>query len=185
IEARIMSPLLIPIVWFFARAVDRYAHRRLAVGAAALVALWSVAAGAMVARDFPDRLPASAANPERHGPELYEQVDALPADAAILTNSPQRVWWNTGRVPTSLAFTESTPGNSHFPLSTEETVERACRVAYLAWFPTLENAGGDDPWEVRPDLVELVVLDLATTVDDGDLYLLTPRDRSACGTGSP
>ncbi|MGI9646680.1 MAG: hypothetical protein ACR2O6_15345, partial [Ilumatobacteraceae bacterium] len=59
IEARIMSPLLIPIVWFFARAVDRYAHRRLAVGAAALVALWSVAAGAIVARDFPDRLPAS------------------------------------------------------------------------------------------------------------------------------
>jgi hypothetical protein len=111
---------------------------------------------------------------------LYDDIDALPADARILTNNPQRVWWFTNREPTLMGFTRPRPGNSHYPLDPQHTVLEACSGhAYLAWFDSLQNAGAS-PAERRPDLAALVDLQLEASVPGGDLYRLVPVDASSC-----
>ena len=110
---------------------------------------------------------------------LRERADDF--DALVLTNNPQRVWWNTGRVPVLLGFTRPTPGNSHFPLSPAETIGQACAgEAYLAWFPGLRNAERRSPATLRPDLAELVGLSEIESVRGGALYLLVPDDPERC-----
>ena len=64
-----------------------------------------------------------------------------------------------------------------------ETVHEACTGrTYLAWFNGLLNAG-IGPRERRPDLAQLVDLELQTSVPGGQLYLLKPLDPSTCGQG--
>ena len=111
---------------------------------------------------------------------MHDLIDELPADAQVLTNNPWGVWWQNQREPTLFAFTRPRPGNSHFPISGERTLELACTMpTYLAWFPDLMNAG-DGPDERRPDLLEVVDLHLQDVVPGGQLYRCVPRDPAAC-----
>jgi hypothetical protein len=180
IELRVMSPMLIPVIYMASVTLDRLCNRRsLAVAGTALLGWWMYQGVAFAAR-FPDLETGGAGYKPQFAPRLYDIVDALPADARILTNNPQRVWWFTHREPTLMAFTRPRPGNSHYPLDAAHTVQEACSGrAYLAWFDSLQNAGAS-PQERRPDLVTVVDLHLETSVPGGDLYLLTPLDTSSC-----
>ncbi|MGZ4741214.1 MAG: hypothetical protein ACXVLM_18420 [Ilumatobacteraceae bacterium] len=180
IELRVMSPMLIPVVYFATVMLNRLCTARAAavVGAAAFG--WWIYQGAAFAVRFPDLSTGSSGYKPQFSPQLYDVIDALPADATVLTNSPQRVWWFTDREPTLFAFTRPRPGNSHYPLDADHTVAQACSGhAYLAWFDGLQNAG-DGPAERRPDLLKLVDLQPQRSVPGGELYLLAPHDPSKC-----
>jgi hypothetical protein len=111
---------------------------------------------------------------------LYDLDDTLPADANLLTNSPQRVWWQNHRDPTLFAFTRPRAGNSNYPLSPAATLGYACRPnTYLAWFGELGNAG-KGPSERRPDIAAVIDLTLERSVPGGALYVLSPRDPTQC-----
>jgi hypothetical protein len=97
IELRVMSPILIPVIYAACVTFDRFCTRRvLAVAGTALLGWWMYQGVAFAAR-FPDFAPAGAGYKPQFSPQLYDAIDALPADARILTNSPQRVWWFTDR----------------------------------------------------------------------------------------
>ena len=180
IELRVMSPMLIPVVYFAAVMFDRVCTARMAAVAGAALFGWWIYQGAAFAVRFPDLAPGSSGYKPQFSPQLYDVIDALPADATVLTNNPQRVWWFTDREPTLFAFTKPRPGNSHYPLDAAHTVAQACSGhAYLAWFDGLENAGGG-PAERRPDLLKLVDLQPQQSVPGGELYLLAPHDPSKC-----
>ncbi|HEY7625936.1 MAG TPA: hypothetical protein VH761_02670 [Ilumatobacteraceae bacterium] len=180
IELRVMSPMLIPIVYFAAVTFDRLATRRLFSLAGGVVLVWWCYQGVAFAARFPDLAPGSSGYKPQFSPQLYDAIDALPGDAVILTNSPQRVWWFTDREPTLMGFTRPRPGNSHYPLDAADTFDQACSGhAYLAWFEGLQNAG-DGPAERRPDLLEVVDLELRKSVPGGELYFLSPVDSSRC-----
>jgi hypothetical protein len=180
IELRVMSPMLIPTIYLACVTFDRLCTRKaLAVIGTGLLGWWMYQGVAFAAR-FPDFAPAGAGYKPQFSPQLYDAIDALPADARVQTNNPQRVWWFTDREPTLMGFTRPRPGNSHYPLDADQTVQEACTGhAYLAWFDSLQNAG-DGPNERRPDLVALVDLQLETALPGGDLYKLAPLDPSAC-----
>jgi hypothetical protein len=184
IELRVMSPTLIPLIYFACVTFDRFCTRRvMAVVGTGLLGWWMYQGVAFAAR-FPDLAPGGAGYKPQFSPELYDAIDALPADAMVLTNNPQRVWWFTDREPTLMGFTRPRPGNSHYPLDADHTVQEACTGrAYLAWFHSLQNAG-DGPAERRPDLVAIVDLQLETIVPGGELYRLAPLDPSACRAGA-
>ena len=180
IELRVMSPMLIPVVYFAAVMFDRVCTVRIAavVGAAAFG--WWVYLGVAFAAHFPDLAPGSSGYKPQFSPQMYDVIDGLPASATVLTDNPQRVWWFTDREPTLFAFTRPRPGNSHYPLDAAHTVAQACSGhAYLAWFDGLANAGGG-PRERRPDLMTLVDLQQQQSVSGGELYLLVPLDPSKC-----
>ena len=183
IELRVMSPIVIPLIYFAVVTFDRVCtSRAVAVIGVALLALWMYQGIAFAAR-FPDFAPSSSAYKPQFAPQLYDAIDTLPADARILTNNPQRVWWFTDRVPTQMGFTRPRPGNSHYPLDAADTLDEACGGhTYLAWFDSLLNAG-IGPKERRPDLAALVDLELQTSVPGGQLYLLAPVDPSTCRQG--
>ena len=135
----------------------------------------SVLHGVLFAAQFPDRAHLSTGYRGLHAPALYDVVDELPADVTVLTNYPQGLWWQTRREPTLFAFTRPRPGNSHLPLTLDETVEQICaRTTYLAWFAGLRNAG-EGPAERRPEIVEMVDLITEHTVPGGVLYRLELR----------
>ena len=143
--------------------------------AGALLASLSVLHGVLFAAQFPDRAHLSTGYRGLHAPALYDVVDELPADVTVLTNYPQGLWWQTRREPTLFAFTRPRPGNSHVPLTLDETVEQICaRTTYLAWFAGLRNAG-EGPAERRPEIVEVVDLITEHTVPGGVLYRLELR----------
>jgi hypothetical protein len=184
IELRVMSPILIPLVYFACVTFDRVCTTRgLALVGTALLGWWMYQGVAFAAR-FPDFAPLSSAYKYQYAPQLYDVIDSLPQDATVLTNNPQRVWWFTGREPTVMGFTRPRPGNSHYPLDAEHTLQAACTGrAYLAWFDGLLNAGGG-PTERRPDLVDLVDLQVETSVPGGQLFHLSPRDPASCRSGA-
>ncbi|HZX54330.1 MAG TPA: hypothetical protein VFE86_06600, partial [Ilumatobacteraceae bacterium] len=183
IEMRVMSPIMIPLIYFVMVAFDRVRTTRAIAVAGAFVLGWWIYQGVALAVRFPDRAPTSSAYEAQFSPELYDAIDTLPADARVLTNNPQRVWWFTDREPTQMGFTRPRPGNSHYPIDAAETVKEACTGhAYLAWFNGLLNAG-ITPQERRPDLTALVDLKLQTSVLGGQLYLLAPVDASSCRQG--
>jgi hypothetical protein len=180
IELRVMSPMLIPVVYFAAVVIDRVCTVRIAAIAGAAAFGWWIYLGAAFAAHFPDLATGSSGSKPQFSPQMYDVIDALPADAIVLTDNPQRVWWFTDREPTLFAFTKPRPGNSHYPLDAAHTVAQACTGhAYLAWFDGLANAGGG-PAERRPDLLELVELQQQQAVIGGELYLLAPRDPAKC-----
>jgi hypothetical protein len=183
IELRVMSPMVIPLIYFAVVAFDRVCTTRaIAVIGVALLGWWMYQGVAFAVR-FPDLAPSSSAYKPQFAPQLYDAIDTLPAEARILTNNPQRVWWFTDRVPTQMGFTRPRPGNSHYPLDAADTLKEACTGhAYVAWFDGLLNAG-IGPQERRPDLAALVDLELQTSVPGGQLYLLAPLDPSTCGQG--
>lgn len=184
VEARIMFPAMIPLVYFLVVAADGRLRAPVGRALATLVGAAWVTAGLAAAWTAPDRLAGSAADPEPFSPQLYEHVAALADDSAVLTNNPWRVWWQTGHDPVEFAFTRPTPGNSHFPLSGAEIVSRACAgPTYLAWFPELQNANGGTPFQIRPDLVVSVGLDRVESVDDGgELFRVVALDPGTCGS---
>lgn len=184
IELRVMSPMLIPLVYLTAVTFDRVCTTRSValVGTAALG--WWMYQGAAMAARFPDFAPGGSGYKAQYAPQLYDTVDSLPDGATILTNNPQRVWWFTHREPTVMGFTRPRPGNSHYPLDADHTVQAACSGhAYLAWFDGLQNAVGG-PAERRPDLAALVDLQPDIAVPGGELYRLVPRDATACRSGA-
>lgn len=187
IELRVMSPMLIPVVYVATVAFDRVCTRRgIALAGTALLGWWMYQGAAFAVR-FPDLAPGGSGYKPQFSPQLYDAIDALPADARVLTNNPQRVWWFTDREPTLTGFTAPRAGNSHYPLDAQHTVQEACTGrAYLAWFSGLQNAG-DGPSERRPDLVALVDLQLETSVPGGRLYRIAPLDPATCrpDTGQP
>ena len=129
IELRVMSPILIPLVYFAAVTFDRVCTTRgIALVGTALLGWWMYQGAAFAAR-FPDLAPGGSGNKAQFSPQLYDVIDALPAHSTILTNNPQRVWWFTDREPTVMGFTEPRPGNSHYPLECrrhrESSVQRA------------------------------------------------------------
>jgi hypothetical protein len=180
IELRVMSPMLIPLVYLASVTFDRFCTKRtVAIAGAGLLAWWMYQGAAFAVR-FPDLAPGGAGYKAQFAPRLYEVIDALPADARVMTNNPQRVWWFTNREPTLMGFTNPRPGNSHYPLSREQTLQEACSGhSYLAWFDSLQNAGAS-PEQRRPDLIALVDLLPETTVPGGELYRLAPHDASTC-----
>jgi hypothetical protein len=180
IELRVMSPMLIPLIYLAVVTFDRLCTKRtIAVAGTALLGWWMYQGVAFAAR-FPDLAPGGAGYRAQFAPQLYDIIDALPADARIMTNNPQRVWWFTDREPTLMGFTRPRPGNSHYPLDAEHTVQEACSGnAYLAWFDSLQNAGAS-PAERRPDLMAVVDLQLETSVPRGALYHLSPVDPAQC-----
>ena len=180
IELRVMSPMLIPVVYFAAVMFDWLCTARTVAVAGAALFGWWLYQGAAFAVRFPDLAPGGSGYKPQFSPQLYDVIDGLPANATVLTNSPQRVWWFTDREPTLFAFTRPRPGNSHYPLDADHTVAQACSGhAYLAWFDGLQNAGSG-PAERRPDLLELVDLQPQRSVPGGELYLLAPHDPSKC-----
>ncbi|MEO8264899.1 MAG: hypothetical protein ABI706_05230 [Ilumatobacteraceae bacterium] len=187
IELRVMSPMLIPVVYVAIVTFDRVCTTRgIVVGGSVLLGWWMYQGAAFAVR-FPDLAPGSSGYKPQFSPQLYDAIDALPADARVLTNNPQRVWWFTDREPTVMGFTVPRAGNSHYPLDPEHTVQEACTGrAYLAWFSGLQNAGAG-PNERRPDLVALVDLQLQTSVPGGELYRIAPLDPTTCrsDTGEP
>ncbi|HEY0520282.1 MAG TPA: hypothetical protein VGC84_12385 [Ilumatobacteraceae bacterium] len=184
IELRVMSPMVIPVIYFACVVADRILIRpTIAVLATVLLGWWMYQGVAFAAR-FPDLAPGGAGYRPQFAPRLYDAIDALPADATILTNSPQRVWWFTHREPTLMGFTTPRPGNSHYPLDARHTLDEACSGrAHLAWFDSLQNAG-TTPQQRRPDLAAIVDLHLETSVGGGQLYLLAPIDPSTCRSGT-
>ena len=183
IELRVMSPTLIALIYFACVTFDRFCTRRVMVVVGTGLLGWWMYQGVAFAVRFPDLAPGGAGYRPQFSPQLYDAIDALPSDARVLTNNPQRVWWFTDREPTLMGFTQPRPGNSHYPLDAEHTVQEACTGrAYLAWFHSLQNAG-DGPTERRPDLVAVVDLQLTTTVPGGELYRLAPLDDSECRPG--
>lgn len=180
IEMRVMSPMLVPIVYYAAISADRVCTRRIITLAGASAFTWWCYQGVAFAARFPDLAPGGSGYRAQYAPELYDVIDDLPDDAIVLTNSPQRVWWFTEREPTLMGFTRPRPGNSHYPLDAADTLDEACSGrAYLAWFDGLQNAG-DGPAERRPDLLGLVELQLQQAVPGGELYLLAPVDAGSC-----
>ena len=187
IELRVMSPMLIPVVYVATVTIDRVCtNRGIALSCAVLLGWWMYQGAAFAVR-FPDLAPGGSGYKPQFSPQLYDAIDALPADARVLTNNPQRVWWFTDREPTLMGFTAPRAGNSHYPLDAEHTVQEACSGrSYLAWFSGLQNAG-DGPNERRPDLVALVDLQLEASVPGGQLYRIAPLDPTTCrsDTGQP
>jgi hypothetical protein len=182
LSARLVSPTLVAIVYFAGLTVDRWVHNRALTAVAGAMATTMLFVGIDAAGDTPDRLTGSSDNAELHSPELHDLVAALPDGVGILTNNPQRVWWHTHHFPVRLAFTEPKPGNSHFPISPNETLDAACAGdAYLAWFSTLRNAGETSPGELRPDLAQRVSLTVIDEVTGGTLFALGPVDPATCG----
>jgi hypothetical protein len=180
IELRVMSPMLIPLIYLASITVDRFCTKRtVAVAGTGLLGWWMYQGAAFAVR-FPDLAPGGAGYKAQFAPQLYDVIDALPGDARVMTNNPQRVWWFTNREPTLMGFTRPRPGNSHYPLSAEQTLHEACSGrSYLAWFDSLLNAG-ESPERRRPDLLALVDLELQTSVPGGELYRLSPRDSGTC-----
>ncbi|MGE3588040.1 MAG: ArnT family glycosyltransferase [Ilumatobacteraceae bacterium] len=178
ISARVMSPMLIPLVYVVAvaaGAVIRSWPGRLLVASA--VGLWAWQ-GVTMAADVPDY--ASSGDRSLYSAEMYDAVDALPADVQLLTNNPWGLWWQSRREPTLFAFTRPRPGNSHYPIGAERLLSLACeRPTYLAWFSSLTNAG-DGPEERRPDLLRVVRLDAEHEVAGGVLYRVQPHDEASC-----
>ncbi len=186
IESRVMSPVVMPIVGLGAIAGNLLWQRRMHVvarlGAVAVLAVsvWWAFHGARVIAEFPDRLPGSSASRQLHSSALHDAVDLLPTDALILTNNPQRVWWQSRRDPVLFAFTRPRPGNSHYPLDAVETLRRACTSkAYLVWFDGLLNAG-EGFEERRPDLLEVVSLTSVSTTPGGQILQLHPLASEKC-----
>lgn len=179
IEYRVMSPTIVPVIYFLALGVQRYRGKIIAaVGVVAIA--WSSWQGVAMAHDFPHRLGASSASRAQFSSALYDAIDQLPSSVLVLTNSPQRVWWQTRREPTLFAFTRPRPGNSHYPLDSEEMLRAVCwRETYLAWFDGLANAG-KGPQERRPDLIELINLVAQKPVSGGVLYRLSVRHEQDC-----
>jgi hypothetical protein len=181
LSARLLSPVLITIIYFAAVTIERSTATRTVVAIAGGAAALSILAGVVAAFETPDRLSGSSDNDQQFAPDLYDRVAALPEDANILTNNPQRVWWHSDRFPVRLGFTEPKPGNSHFPLSPDDTLQLACDGnAYLAWFSTMRNAQGSSPGELRPDVARLVTLTVIDDVDGGTLFALGVVDPATC-----
>ncbi len=180
IELRVMSSMLIPLIYLASVTFDRFCNRRTVALAGTGLLAWWMYQGAAFAVRFPDLAPGGAGYKAQFAPSLYDAIDALPDDALVMTNNPQRVWWFTNREPTLMGFTRPRPGNSHYPVSPEQTLQEACSGhSYLAWFDSLQNAGAS-PEQRRPDLVALVDLVSETTVPGGQLYRLAPRDAGTC-----
>lgn len=180
IELRVMSPMLIPLIYLASISLDRFCTKRTVALAGTGLLAWWMYQGAAFAIRFPDLAPGGAGYKAQFAPQLYDVIDALPDDARVMTNNPQRVWWFTKREPTLMGFTTPRPGNSHYPLSAEQTLHEACSGnSYLAWFDSLQNAG-ESPEQRRPDLLALVDLVRQTSVPGGELYRLSPHDPGSC-----
>ena len=181
-SARLVSPILIPLVYFVAVVVNRWAHFQAVRFTATIVAAASMVVGVGAALGTPDRVSGSAGSRAVFAPDLYDLVEALPDEVTVLTNSPQRVWWHTDHHPVGFAFTQPKPGNSHFPLSPDATVRRVCETeTYLAWFQGLDNAEGRSPADLRPDLAKRIALRRVAKVRHGALYELAVIDPDDCG----
>ncbi len=183
IEFRVMSPSLIPIVYFAAVIIERIRWRAVIAALAVAVVGWSAYEGVAVADRLPDVVAIAAGSRTQTSKALFDLIDTLPADAHVLTNSPQRVWWQSDRNPTLFAFVRPRAGNSNYPLSVSDTLRYACLPhTYLAWFGTLANSG-DGPADRRPDLAEVIDLTVAQSVNGGVLYTLRAHDAAQCAAG--
>ena len=180
ISPRVMSPMLVPLVYLAVVAIQRAHPWRPAVVAGIVLAGWWMYQGVTAAQQLPAAVTETGQARVQAAPELYRLIADLPAAATVLTNNPHSVWWLTGREPTLFAFTRPRAGNSHYPLSAAETLTYACRgTTYLAWFDQLGNAG-QGPAERRPDLTAILRLTVEQQVRGGALYRLTARDAERC-----
>ncbi|MEI7619551.1 MAG: hypothetical protein WCK14_13120 [Actinomycetota bacterium] len=180
IEFRVMSPSLIAIVYFAVVVLDRIRWRTVIAVTLVVVVGWSAYEGVAVADRAPHVVAIAAGSRTQTSKLLFDLIDTLPADAHVLTNSPQRVWWQNDRNPTLFAFVRPRAGNSNYPLSAADTLRYACLPhTYLAWFGSLANAG-DGPADRRPDLAAIIDLTVAQSVNGGVLYTLRAHDPSQC-----
>jgi 4-amino-4-deoxy-L-arabinose transferase-like glycosyltransferase len=180
IEIRVMSPVFVATVYVVFVAVSYVPSNPASATLGVVVVLIWVGATWAAMMDFPDRARLSIIDRDEFSAAMHDEIDALPDDALILSNSPQRVWWHNDRQPVSFAFTRPRPGNSHYPLDADQVLAAACTgEARLAWFPGLLNAG-EGPEERRPDLLEVVRLEPVVTVEGGVVYAVSPIDPAAC-----
>ena len=176
IDFRVMSPLLVPIVYTLAVCLDAVRIKPLALVAAVALGSWWGYQGVAMADRVPEIVAYGAGSRTQFSRELFDLIDTLPAAANVMTNSPQRVWWQNDRNPTLFGFVRPRAGNSNYPLSPADTLKYACKPdTFLAWFE-----GGDGPTVRRPDLAAIIDVTLVQTVSRGTLYRLTPHDRSQC-----
>ena len=181
VSPRVMSPMLACTFYFGAVLVQSGLRRAVgrSVAAVATVAVaWSSWQGLVYAAELPAL--ASSGWRSLYSEQLYDEIDALPAETVVITNNPWGVWWQNRREPTLMAFTRPRVGNSHRPIEADELLELACTSpTTLAWFSTLQNAG-DGPDERRPDLYEILLIEITVEVPGGALYRVTPLDPRGC-----
>ncbi len=176
IDFRVMSPLLVPIVYTLAVCLDAIRIKPLALLAGVALGSWWGYQGVAMADRVPEIVAYGAGSRTQFSEELFDLIDTLPATANVMTNNPQRVWWQNDRNPTLFGFVRPRAGNSNYPLSPADTLKYACMPdTFLAWF-----AGGDRPTVRRPDLAAIIDVTLVQTVSRGELYRLTPHDRAQC-----
>ena len=166
VDLRMMSPMIVPIVYGAALAVTsparnlRASSPRIAqiatavgVGCAAMV----MAVGVRDASRYTAAVGRSLARPDPAG-ELLAATAALP-EGQWISNDPYRLWWRTGHQPILPGFLPVVPGMAQMPLSAADLVAAVCRrSAALVWFGYSVYASGLDPAGVRPDLAALVTL---------------------------
>ena len=180
IEFRVLSPLLIPVVYFAAIALDRVRIKPVALILCTALIGWWAFEGIAMAQRTPEIVLIGVGSRTQFSRELYDLIDTLPIDANVLTNNPQRVWWQNHREPTLFAFARPRAGNSNYPLSPTDTLRYACLPhTYLAWFGSLANAG-DGPADRRPDLAAIIDLTITNAVPGGVMYLLSAHDSTQC-----
>ena len=131
ISPRVMSPLLVPLVYLGVVAVQRAHPWRPAVLAGVVLAGWSMYQGVTAARQLPNAVIEADQARVQAAPELYRLIADLPPTATVLTNNPHSVWWLTGREPTLFGFTRPRAGNSHYPLSADRHVDLRLPRAYV------------------------------------------------------
>lgn len=180
IDFRVLSPVLIAIVYFGAIMIDRIRVKPIALIVSACLIGWWAFEGIAMAQRTPEVVAIGAGSRTQFSRELFDLIDTLPEDAHVLTNSPQRVWWQSHREPTLFAFTRPRAGNSNYPLSPQETLHYACLPhTYLAWFAGTTSVG-DAPQDRRPDLAAIIDLTVVNTVPGGVMYLLSAHDPGQC-----
>jgi hypothetical protein len=193
ITGRVMAPILPLVAYAAAVLVDTIVGRtrrpesgrivratgRSVVVAACVGLVWSSWGAIGVARDLPGT--GSSGDRAYYSPMLYDVIDALPAETAVLTNNPWGVWWQNRREPTLFAFVAPRAGNSHSPISGDRLRELVCAgPVALAWFTTFMNSEAESPAELRPDLLDVAAVNRSRSVLGGELYEVTPAQADTC-----
>ena len=173
IEYRVMSPMLIPLVYAGTIVVDRLWRRRTGGDRRSVVGephrSCTASCSPHSSPTEPISAPATAGCTCRRC--TTSSTNCPPTSPSSRTTRRGSGGRRDGSRPCSRSPGRG-PGNSHVPLTLDETVDQICaRTTYLAWFAGLQNAG-EGPAERRPEIVEVVDLITERTVPGGVLYRL-------------
>jgi hypothetical protein len=177
IDARIVSPLYVPIVIVGAVFLDRGVHHlkartespRLVAGARWMLATTLVALGAFTAAWFTSGVIRGGSSEQGYGSisrrsPLALAVRSLPPRAVVTTNQPWALYFATGRQPITPLPARLHPSASLTPSTPDGLADQACfRPVYVAWY-------GVAPRPTPALLVNRLDLVPAQIVRDGAVY---------------